>query len=192
MYLFHTARLEPEWNLLGVEIRAKLTQLAQANRDESDLRNLHYLYGNINVHFGALLASLPKGVLRRVSLLFPDPWYKRKHIKRRVVQPRLIDELGAALPPGGEFLVETDVRATAEDMWQVIRASGWFEELPSGAAHSFARLDESTATKRADYLVRGMPLFRKVYRRAPVRLPVQPVERQFIAPTPPKDKQKGR
>jgi tRNA (guanine-N7-)-methyltransferase len=66
---------------------------------------------NIRLHFGDaadLLAWLPGGSLARVDLLYPDPWPKRRHWKRRFVQDASIATLGRVLRPGAEFRFVTD------------------------------------------------------------------------------------
>jgi tRNA (guanine-N7-)-methyltransferase len=66
---------------------------------------------NIRLHFGDasdLLAWLPASCLARVDLLYPDPWPKRRHWKRRFVQEARIAELARVLRPGGVFRFATD------------------------------------------------------------------------------------
>jgi tRNA (guanine-N7-)-methyltransferase len=66
---------------------------------------------NIRLHFGDasdLLAWLPDASLSRVDLLYPDPWPKRRHWKRRFVQEARIAELARVLRPGGVFRFATD------------------------------------------------------------------------------------
>jgi tRNA (guanine-N7-)-methyltransferase len=67
--------------------------------------------GNIRLHFGDasdLLAWLPPGSLARVDLLYPDPWPKRRHWKRRFVQEESVAALARVLRPGAEFRFVTD------------------------------------------------------------------------------------
>jgi tRNA (guanine-N7-)-methyltransferase len=67
---------------------------------------------NIRLHFGDavdLLAWLPAGALAGIDLLYPDPWPKRRHWKRRFVQARRVEELARILRPGGTFRFATDI-----------------------------------------------------------------------------------
>ncbi|MEY3328079.1 MAG: hypothetical protein RLZZ115_960 [Cyanobacteriota bacterium] len=89
-FLWEFAQLEPRWNYLGLEIRESLVEEANIIRDQLELTNLHYLFCNANTSIQPILASLPTGLLKRVSIQFPDPWFKKRHQKRRVVQPELI------------------------------------------------------------------------------------------------------
>jgi tRNA (guanine-N7-)-methyltransferase len=66
---------------------------------------------NIRLHFGDasdLLAWLPASSLARIDLLYPDPWPKRRHWKRRFVQEARIADLARVLRPGGIFRFATD------------------------------------------------------------------------------------
>lgn len=67
--------------------------------------------GNIRLftdHAADLVAALPEASLERVFLLFPDPWPKQRHHKRRIVQTAFLDHLARAMVDGGEFRVATD------------------------------------------------------------------------------------
>jgi tRNA (guanine-N7-)-methyltransferase len=66
---------------------------------------------NIRLHFGdagGLLPRLPDGGLARIDLLYPDPWPKRRHWKRRFVQDDSVAAFARVLKPGGEFRFATD------------------------------------------------------------------------------------
>ena len=69
------------------------------------LRNIR-LYDGDAVH---LLDWLPAGALARVDLLYPDPWPKRRHWKRRFVSPENLDRIARVLAPGGLFRVASDI-----------------------------------------------------------------------------------
>jgi tRNA (guanine-N7-)-methyltransferase len=76
-----------------------------------------------------LLGALPAGALDRLYLLFPDPWPKARHAKRRFVNKALLPLVGRTLKPGGEWRIASD-----DPTYQ-----GWVEEVMAGAA-DFARL----------------------------------------------------
>jgi tRNA (guanine-N7-)-methyltransferase len=110
------AQIQRDWNFLGLEIRAPLVEQAQEWRTELGLTNLHYLFCNANNSLHPLLSSLPKGHLKTISIQFPDPWFKRRHQKRRVVQPELVADLAEFLVPGGTVFLQSDVAEVAVDM----------------------------------------------------------------------------
>ncbi len=93
-FLLKMASIHPQINFLGTEIRQALVKEANQERDRLQLHNLHFLFCNINVSLSLLLESLPPGVLKFVSIQFPDPWFKNRHSKRRVVQYELVSLVG--------------------------------------------------------------------------------------------------
>jgi tRNA (guanine-N7-)-methyltransferase len=103
---------------------------------------------NIRLHHADatdLLAWLPSAALRRVELMYPDPWPKRRHWKRRFVQDETLKEIARVLQPGGEFRFATDwadyaawtlehaLRAPAL-AWNAERADDWRRPWPDFSA----------------------------------------------------------
>jgi len=99
---------------------------------------------NVRLHFGDatfLLEWLPAGALARVDLMYPDPWPKRRHWKRRFVQDRSVAEIARVLRGGGEFRFATDIADyaawTLEHLarsshftWTAERADDWRRPWP--------------------------------------------------------------
>ncbi len=83
-----------------------------------------------------LAQCIPDAVLDRVQLYFPDPWHKKKHHKRRIVQPEFVQKLRAKLMPGGVFHLATDWENYAEHMLDVMEASEGFSNLAGGGNYS--------------------------------------------------------
>lgn len=163
-FLYELAPKQPDWNFLGLEIRQSLVDEANQWRDRDNLTNLHYLYGNINVMSEALLQSLPQGCLKRVSIQFPDPWFKKRHHKRRVVQPELVEDLARFLAPDGEIFLQSDVEEVAIEMRDrlsdhpafVATSDDWLPDNPLPVA---TEREIATANK-------GEPVYRCLFRRS--------------------------
>jgi len=115
-FLLQMAPQHPSWNFLGLEIREPLVDQANQWRAEAGLQNLFYLFCNANTSIAPLLRSLPAQCLQRVTIQFPDPWFKRRHQKRRVVQPELVDAIAQFLVVGGEVFLQSDIAEVAIDM----------------------------------------------------------------------------
>jgi len=116
-FLLHMAKLEPNWNFLGLEIRQPLVDTANQQKQRQGLTNLCYLFCNANNSLAPLLASLPPHCLARVSIQFPDPWFKNRHLKRRVVQPEVVELLSKYLQPGGMVFLQSDVEIVEREMY---------------------------------------------------------------------------
>ena len=85
---------------------------------------------NVRIHDGdarELAARLPDASLDRVFILFPDPWPKARHHKRRIVQPEMVVELARVLKPGGQLRFATDVAGYADWALERILASPDFD-----------------------------------------------------------------
>ena len=134
-FLLNMATLEPSWNYLGLEIREPLVQDANTWRDELGLTNLHYLFCNVNNSL-KLLSSLPPGTLQRVTIQFPDPWFKNRHSKRRLVQPDLVAELASYLSVGGVVFLQSDIEALAVEMCDRFSAHSAFQRQGSWLAEN--------------------------------------------------------
>ena len=115
-FLLDMAQQYPETNFLGIEIRKPLVEYANRTKDELGLTNLHYLFGNINSSAKSLLSSLPEDSLETISVQFPDPWFKKKHHKRRVIQPELVTILVDYLTPKGRIFLQSDIEEVAIQM----------------------------------------------------------------------------
>lgn len=115
-FLLNMANLTPDWNFLGLEIRAPLVEEAIAITNKLNLTNLHFLFCNVNNSLAPMLQSLPPGTLQRVTIQFPDPWFKNRHAKRRLVQPQLVAEIATYLSPGGVVFLQSDIETLLEEM----------------------------------------------------------------------------
>ncbi|XP_074351266.1 uncharacterized protein LOC141690362 isoform X4 [Apium graveolens] len=83
---------------------------------ELNLRNIHYMFANATNSFKQLVSTYP-GPLILVSILCPDPHFKKKHHKRRVLQKPLVDSIVNCLAPGGQqVFIQSDVLEVAVDM----------------------------------------------------------------------------
>ncbi len=165
-FLQAMAELHPQRNHLGLEIRQPLVEAAEADRRAAGLANLHFLFANVNVSLPPWLEALPPGRLQLVTLQFPDPWFKKRHHKRRVLQPGLLHALAAALPEGGELFLQSDVLDVIEPQVELVEASGAFVR-PAGDGRPW-RADNPlpVPTERERHVIeQGLPVYRVLYRR---------------------------
>ena len=109
-HLIHEAKAAPSVGFIGVEPFLAGMAKAVAAVDEADLKNLRLFDGDA----ARLLDWLPPASLARVDLLYPDPWPKRRHWKRRFVGPAKLDRLARVLKPGGLFRFVRDIDSYVE------------------------------------------------------------------------------
>ena len=68
-------------------------------------------------------------MIKRVSIQFPDPWFKTRHQRRRMVQPELVNAIASHLVTEGEVFIQSDVQQLAEQMWNSFSAHPAFHPL---------------------------------------------------------------
>ena len=105
-FSFSLAAHHPEWFVVGLEIRKALVDLNRARAKQRGQDNLAFGYVNLNVDLDRVFADAS---VDRFHLLFPDPWFKPRHQKRRVVDPEMLAVVARQLRPGGELHVASDV-----------------------------------------------------------------------------------
>lgn len=108
-----------DWNFLGLEIRRPLVERALMRHGRAvaagGQRNLHFIFCNANNSLRSVLETYAGG-LQCVSIQFPDPWFKKRHQKRRVVQPELVAVLAELMPVGAVVWLQSDIEAVAVEM----------------------------------------------------------------------------
>ena len=109
-FLFDLALVNTSWNYLGIEIREKLVKNAKLKVIEKEIKNLYFLFGNANNILSDVQNKFILENVKSISFNFPDPWFKKKHYKRRVIQPDFINILSNSLQKGSLIFIKTDVK----------------------------------------------------------------------------------
>ena len=164
-FLMDMAALYPQRNHLGLEIRRLLVEQAETQRQLRQLDNLHYLFCNVTVSLASLTRQLAPEQLQWVTIQFPDPWFKRKHHKRRLLQDSVLNTLAAAMAPGSLLFLQSDVYPLMEDVTALVQAQGCFVRQPPDWWPENP-LPVSTEREQS-VLARGLPVWRACFRRAP-------------------------
>jgi tRNA (guanine-N7-)-methyltransferase len=128
--LLALAALHPERDFLGVEVHRPGVGHCLLGIESGGLTNVRLIAQDA---VEVLERQLPDRSLDEVLLYFPDPWPKKRHHKRRIVQPAFAELLATRLKPGGSFRLATDWAPYAEHMLEVLRASPAFTNAsPAG------------------------------------------------------------
>jgi tRNA (guanine-N7-)-methyltransferase len=161
-FLLERAAADREASFVGVEIRRELVEAVNAECARRGPDNVRCVFANMSVDMGRLFEA---GSVSRFFLNFPDPWFKSRQHKRRVIGAGLAAEIGRALASGGELFVQTDIFALA------LEAMAAFEEQPGFAnaagPWSFCRSNPYRAKSRRERQceAEGTPIWRLLYRR---------------------------
>ena len=158
-FILRMAEHEPKWNFLGVEIREPLVIEANRIAEEKGLAgNLHYEFCNAMLWLDRLLQDIPDGILQMVTIQFPDPWFKKKHAKRRMVNAELINAILNRLAVDGRIFVQTDIEPLADEMCGLFRERRELVEIA---------IDENpfpTKTERERAVEdKGLPVYRAMF-----------------------------
>ena len=159
-FILRMAEIEKAQNFLGVEIREPL--VAEGNRlaQEAGLTNLHYEFCNAMMALDKLLEKIPEGVLRTVTIQFPDPWFKKKHAKRRMVNAELVETVLRHLAPNGKIFVQTDIEFLAEEMFELFRQREELREISITENPFPVKTEREKAVEEKD-----LPVFRTIFEK---------------------------
>lgn len=121
--LAEMAKRQPEQDFLGVEVhRPGVGQLLK-NIEAESLTNLRVACTDA---VELLKKRIADKSLDRVQIYFPDPWHKKRHNKRRIIQPAFVELLTRKLKPGGYLHLATDWQDYAEQMLLDVSGNAWF------------------------------------------------------------------
>ncbi|MGE0787529.1 MAG: tRNA (guanosine(46)-N(7))-methyltransferase TrmB [Sandaracinaceae bacterium] len=147
--------------VLGIEIKAKWATLVEARRARLGLANGRAVWGDARE---LLARAEPDGCVTRAFVHFPDPWWKKRHGKRKVLSDSFLDTLARLLRSGGELYIQTDVDDRADDYERMLEAHPAFE--PVGPTY---RVDGNPygalSNREARAIEDGLPIYRLLARR---------------------------
>ena len=155
MFLIERAHAAPTSRLLGIEIKNKWAYLVEQRCKRMGLAHVRAFSGDAR---DILLRLQPEAAFARVFMHFPDPWWKKRHEKRRLRGPEMLDAFARVLRPGGELYMQTDVEERAEVFVADLRAHHAFDvpEHPYLQDNPYGA--RSNREKRA--IEDGLPIYR--------------------------------
>ncbi|WP_333608570.1 tRNA (guanosine(46)-N7)-methyltransferase TrmB [Arsukibacterium sp.] len=128
--LVQMAKAAPDTDFIGIEVHRPGVGACLSEAVAQDVKNLRvFEHDAVEV----LADSIADESLDTVQLFFPDPWHKKKHHKRRIVQPDFVQLLRRKLKIGGVFHMATDWQNYAEHMLEVMSAAPGYENLSLNA-----------------------------------------------------------
>ena len=166
-FLVERAEVEPRAALLGLEIRRKWASIVDSRLAAKGHGARARVFSE-DARF-AMPRLAPDGAVRRFFVHFPDPWWKKRHAKRLLVQAGFLDEIARLLEPQGELFVQTDVDERAAGYEELASLDPRF--VPDGDAPGSPRLAENPYAARSSRerraMTDGLPIHRLRWRRAP-------------------------
>jgi len=161
LYLRNAAKVNPGHNFLGIEIARKYAFYGAERISKLGLTNVRIIPGDALL----LLKRVPDASTNTVHLYFPDPWWKKRHHKRRVFTADFVKDVARILMVNGRFLIVTDVADYFAMVQEVMREFVTFEiDRPPETHEPQHDMDYLTNFERK-FRREGRPIFRIGYKR---------------------------
>ena len=169
-FLVDIAKQRPDdFNYLGLEIRPIVVFHAQQRIDKHNLRgHLGFVGCNANVDLERLLTlAEAKDNLKMVTIQFPDPHFKARHAKRRVVTPDLVVSLAKFMPPGATVFLQSDVQSVLDDMREQFRNHSQFfrDDVDDIKEYLEENLLGIPTEREISVIDKGLPVYRTTFTR---------------------------
>jgi tRNA (guanine-N7-)-methyltransferase len=119
LFLRNAASVKPEVDFLGIEVAHKYAEFAAASLAKASLRNAVMVEGDGLRIFQELI---PDNSLAAVHVYFPDPWWKKRHRRRRVMRESFLRDVERTLQPGGSLHFWTDVEEYFQTSLELLAA----------------------------------------------------------------------
>lgn len=159
-FFLERAAAKPTHNIVGIEWKRRHVTQAQKNINKYSISNACALHGNAWWLTGGLFAEAS---LTNIFINFPDPWWKKKHAKRRIVNDVFAELLVSRLALGGHLLIQTDVASLLEGYMeafepfsQLQNKMGPFRLFPYNPSGARSHREKKCVTQE-------IPIFRVLY-----------------------------
>ena len=166
-FLFELSLKNKNWNYIGIEIREKLVLNANLKMKSRENKNLYFSFGNANNIFNQSNNKSIINFITSISFNFPDPWFKKKHHKRRVIQPKLINLLSNSMKRGSLIFIKTDVRDLFDHMELTISESIKFKKIPYQDVKFYESFNPNRIqTNREKYVILNrLKIYESIYKK---------------------------
>jgi tRNA (guanine-N7-)-methyltransferase len=163
MFIIKSARENPDLNYLGIELSARFFHLLKERVQKIAAQNIRIIHGEA----GFILKNfVPENSVAAVHIYFPDPWPKKRHWKRRLINSGFLERIRCALVPGGQLFMATDFQDYFAEMLGAAHACEGFEQVSHQeiAPHEAGPEQAATSYERK-YLIQGRVIYKATYRK---------------------------
>lgn len=148
IFIRQYAATNPNRHIVGVEVRKQMVTLLQERITALCMPNVHLIHGNAQI---CLEDVIPDACIGHLFIFHPDPWFKKRHHNRRVINPAFLDLISQKLKPAGKLYLSTDVTELWEYMDETVRQhphfipttdDAFWEETYQTHWHAFSEKDQ--------------------------------------------------
>ena len=163
--LLDLALANTNWNYLGIEIRERLVKKAKSKVRDREIKNLYFVFGNANKILNDFQNKFLFKNVKSISFNFPDPWFKKRHYKRRVIQPEFVDILSNLIQNGCFIFIKTDVKDLFDYMDFTISSNCHFKKIEKkDFNYSESFNPNKLQTNREKYVILNeLDIFERIY-----------------------------
>ena len=132
---------------------------------EREFKNLYFVFGNANNILNDVQSKFIIKNLKSLSFNFPDPWFKKRHYKRRVIQPEFINFLSTSLQKGTLIFIKTDVKDLINYMDYTISSNFYFKTIDQKDFNNSESFNPNKVkTNREKYVIDNqLDIYERIY-----------------------------
>ena len=161
-FLIEMAAKEPASNFIGIDFYHKGIRKLMARIKKLQLENIRVVYGDIRSKISILFKDKE---LNTIYINFPDPWPKKRHIKRRLIKPEFIKQLAQKLNFEGITYLATDSENYAHEILEYFNAETLFQNIDSQKGFLKERIDLPKTKYEKNFINAGEKIFYLEYVR---------------------------
>jgi len=161
-FLIEMAAKEPASNFIGIDFYHKGIRKLMTRIKKLQLENIRVVYGDIR---SKILMLFKDRELNTIYINFPDPWPKKRHVKRRLIKPEFIKQLAQKLSLEGTTYLATDSESYAREILEYFNAEKLFQNIDSQQGFLKERIDLPKTKYEKNFINAGEKIFYLEYMR---------------------------
>lgn len=167
-FLIEMAAQEPRTNFIGMDFYHKGIRKLMTRIKKLQLENIRVVYGDVRFKIPDLFKD---GELETAYINFPDPWPKKRHIKRRLIKPDFVKLIGQKLAPEGQVYLATDSEPYAIEMLEYFNSEPRFQNQDPGSGFLESRTDLPKTKYEKNFINAGHKIYYLEYSRPGIATP---------------------
>ena len=167
-FLIEMAAQEPKTNFIGMDFYHKGIRKLMTRVKKLQLENIRMAYGDVRFKVPLLFKD---GELKTIFINFPDPWPKKRHIKRRLIKPEFVKLIGKKLVPEGQIHLATDSESYATEMLEYFNAEPMLQSLDPRSGFLESRVDLPKTKYEKYFINAGHKIYYLEYNRLGITSP---------------------